>query len=209
MQVNTCLGLARAYVALQTQAMRSRKAAAVAASLPLFERATRSAIVMLIVRRLGEDGRWSRAPDGFAQDELPDREAVRARFGGGKYEVIGRDAYRIVARTTFTVDGEPLALAPAPPLPEDRAVTGQRAFATDLGARQAIVYRLLDQGLSCVEVTQRSEIDDDSVREIYLRWLTPDGCQRPTTPEQIAVYQRLRAEQRHAQHRQGWEPSSP
>ena len=51
-----------------------------------------------------------RAPKLFTVDELPDREAVRMRFGGGRYDLIGRDKNRIVARTRFVVDGPPLPL---------------------------------------------------------------------------------------------------
>jgi hypothetical protein len=189
--------------------MRSRKTAATSApaSLPLFERSTRSALAMLIVRRL-EDGRWLRAPKPIAPGELPDRETVRARFGGGKYEIIGRDAHRIVARTTFVLEGQPIPFAggvDAIRADAARSGVGERAFGTETGARQALVYALLDQGLSCIEVTQRTAIDDDIVRDIYLRWLTPDGGARPTTVDEIALLQRQRAAVRRDQLRAEWE----
>lgn len=165
--------------------MEAKNLAARPASLPLFERATRSTIAMLVVRR-HEKGAWVRSPKNFTPDELPNREAVRQRFGGGKYEVIGRDTQRLVARTTFVLDG------PTLPFEEDKKRkalaprTGERAYGSDAGERQSLGFSLFDQGFTCVEVTQRTGIDNDTVRDIYLRWLTPDSGERPTTPEQIA-----------------------
>jgi len=58
----------------------------VATSLPLFESSKRRLLKTLHVRRF-EAGHWIGAPQRFEDGELGDREAVRARFGGGRYEV--------------------------------------------------------------------------------------------------------------------------
>jgi len=53
--------------------------------LPLFPREKRRGVVTLLVRRFEEE-RWVRAPKLFTVDELPNREAVRVCFDGGRYD---------------------------------------------------------------------------------------------------------------------------
>lgn len=51
-----------------------------------------------------------RAPTAFGPDEMPDRAAIGARFGGGRYDVIARDAHKIVGRARVVIEGPPLPL---------------------------------------------------------------------------------------------------
>jgi hypothetical protein len=145
-----------------------------AKSLPLFQSAKRKELHSLYVRRF-EDGRWVRAPGSFTHDELPDRASVRARFGGGRYEIIGRDGSKIVARTRFVENGPALPLSDAPPVPAKNQVAGPRAFATAAGEREALVFALLDDGMDVVDITKRTGIDARTVRGIFAEWLAPLG----------------------------------
>jgi hypothetical protein len=146
----------------------------VATSLPLFESSKRRLLKTLHVRRF-EAGQWIGAPHRFEDGELGDREAVRARFGGGRYEVIARDGCKIVGRTRFVVDG------PSRPLGSDTAAEavaggdGEERFATATGQRQALVFRLLDEGLDLVDVVERTGIEAAVVRAIFDEWKTPLG----------------------------------
>jgi hypothetical protein len=146
----------------------------VATSLPLFESSKRRLLKTLHVRRF-ETGKWVGASQRFEDGELGDREAVRARFGGGRYEVIARDGCKIVGRTRFVVDG------PARPLGGEAdgvavpGADGEQPFATPTGRRQALVFRLLDEGLDLVEVVERTGIEAVVVRAIFDEWKTPLG----------------------------------
>jgi hypothetical protein len=137
----------------------------VATSLPLFESSKRRLLKTLHVRRF-EAGQWVGAPQRFEDGELGDREAVRARFGGGRYEVIARDGCKIVGRTRFVVDG------PSRPLGGEGAPA---AVATATGQRQALVFRLLDEGVDLVDVVERTGIEAAVVRAIFDEWKTPLG----------------------------------
>jgi hypothetical protein len=145
-----------------------------AKSLPLFQSAKRKELHSLYVRRF-EDGRWVRAPGSFTHEELPDRESVRARFGGGRYEIIGRDGSKIVARTRFVENGPARPLSDAAPAPPKGQDAGPRAFATVTGEREALVFALLDDGMDVVDVTKRTGIDARTVRAIFAEWLAPLG----------------------------------
>lgn len=160
---------------------------AIATGLPLFARAMRSQAETLVVRRF-DDGRWVRAAKSFTSEELPDRDAVRARFGGGRYEVIGRANQRIVARTRFVLDGAslPLEEPEAKASPKRATTSGLRRFATSEGEREGLVFKLLREGLSIHDITEQTGIESRVVRAIYLAWITPAGASTPTTPEEIA-----------------------
>ena len=146
----------------------------VATSLPLFESSKRRVLKTLHVRRF-EAGRWVAAPQRFEDGELSDREAVRSRFGGGRYEVIARDGCKIVGRTRFVVDGQ------SRPLGGDAAAVavaggdGEERFATATGQRQALVFRLLDVGLDLVDLVERTGIEAVVVRAIFDEWMVPLG----------------------------------
>jgi hypothetical protein len=147
----------------------------VATSLPLFESSKRRVLKTLHVRRF-EAGQWVGAPQRFEDGQLGDREAVRARFGGGRYEVIARDGCKIVGRTRFVVDG------PSRPLGGEGAAAavvaggdGEQRFATATGQRQALVFRLLDEGVDLVDVVERTGIEAAVVRAIFDEWKTPLG----------------------------------
>jgi hypothetical protein len=146
----------------------------VATSLPLFESSKRRVLKTLHVRRF-EAGQWVGAPQRFEEGELGDRDSVRARFGGGRYEVIARDGCKIVGRTRFVLDG------PARPLGGEAAVVavaggdGEQRFATATGQRQALVFRLLDERLDLVDVVERTGIEAAVVRAIFDEWKTPLG----------------------------------
>jgi hypothetical protein len=155
----------------------------------------------LHVRRF-EGGQWVGAPQPFEDADLGDREAVRARFGGGRYEVIARDGRKIVGRTRFVVDGpsrplggevEPVAVAGG---------EGERRFATAIGQRQALVFRLLDEGIDVVDVVERTGIDAAAVRAIFDEWKTP-LCERAT----IEARRRDLAERRRRDLEEGWRAS--
>jgi hypothetical protein len=169
--------------------------------LPLFARAKRGELEKLVLRR-HEDGLWKRCPEVFGPDELPDREAVRMRFGGGRYEVIGRDRQRIRARTRFVLDGPalPLGNGPAPTHAQD----GPRAFATPAGERQALLFQLFEQGRTLPEIVQSTGIDAEVVRAAYPQWLTPCGVELPTAPEQIAELEYRRACERRTANELEW-----
>lgn len=145
-----------------------------AKSLPLFRSAKRQELQSLYVRRF-EDGRWVRAPGSFTHEELPDRASVRSRFGGGRYEIIGRDGNKIVARTRFVENGPALPLSDALPAKVQEAGAGPRAFATATGEREALVFGLLDEGVDVVDVTKRTGIDARTVRAVFEEWLAPLG----------------------------------
>ncbi len=165
-------------------------------TLPLFPRETRKNVEKLVISRL-EDGGWRRVPELLTAADLPDREAVRARFGGGRYDVIGRDAKRITARTRFVLEGLPLPLG-------DEAVLSHkkreklREFATSNGEREAIVFGLLESDTSLPDVVQRTGIEARLVRAIYLEWLTPLGQQIPTTADGVIDLVRAREQARRA-----------
>jgi hypothetical protein len=144
--------------------------------LPIFNRSTSEAVTVLVVRRF-EDGRWLRAPRSFAPSELPDRHAVGALYGGGKYEVIGRDSMRIRARSTFRLDGPSLPLGDKPKAParRRRARHDEKEFATPAGRREALVFELLDQGVDLIDVAKRTEIDARTLRSIYEDWRALHG----------------------------------
>lgn len=141
-----------------------------------------------MVRRL-ESGCWLRAPSSFTSEELPDRDAVRARFGGGSYEVIGRDAQRIAARTRFVLDGPALPLGHL----EQKSSrggggrAGLHRFATEAGEREALCFRLFREGHSVQNITEMTGIESRIVRSIYVAWLTPSTGEVPTTPEQLSA----------------------
>ena len=142
---------------------------------PLFDLAKCQVLETLCVRRC-EAGLWIRAPQSFEGDELPNREAVRARFGGGRYEVIARDGRQIVGRTRFVIEGASRPLCDEPPpaaLLQGMATDVQRAFATAEGERYALVFRLLDQGVGLVEIVERTGIEPKLVRGIFEEWITP------------------------------------
>lgn len=178
---------------------------AAASSLPLFARKTREKVKLLVIRRL-DDGRWGRVPQMFQIDDMPTREAVRDRFGGGQYEVIGRDKNRIVTRTRFILDG------PSRPLDDGQKATrlrrspsDSRRFSTLAGAREALVFDLFSQGLTVQDVTRKTEIEVRIVRSIYLDWITPSGTGLPKTPEQIAHYETLAMSNRKKKLADSWE----
>jgi len=165
-------------------------------TLPLFPRATRKNVEKLVVSRF-EDGAWRRVPALLSAAELPDREAVRSRFGGGRYDVIGRDAKRITARTRFVLEGLPLPLG-------DEAVLSNkkreklREFASANGEREAIVFGLLENDTSLPDIVQRTGIEARLVRAIYLEWLTPLGQQIPTSADGVLELVRAREQARRA-----------
>jgi len=85
------------------------------------------------------------------------------------------------------VDGPPLPLGDeAIAAPAKRAEV--RAFATPGGAREALVFGLLDEGRSLVEITTATHIETHVVRSIYIDWITPLGWEPPKTPEETAAY---------------------
>lgn len=145
------------------------RAASLAKSLPLFTSAKRKAIQTVCVRRF-DDGRWVRAPGSFSASELSDRDAIRSRFGGGRYEILGHDGRVIVARTRVLVDGDPKPLRA-----ETKRVDepGPRAFASAEGQREALVFSLLDEGLDLVDIIDRTHIQARVVRAIFEEWRTP------------------------------------
>lgn len=172
-------------------------------SLPLFARAKRRELVTLIVQRF-EDGRWVRALELIPAAELPDRESVQARFGGGRYDVIGRDKNKIVARTRFVVDGPALPLG-------DEAMRSPvkrkdlREFATANGERQAIVFAMFDERVPLTEITRRTGIETQTLRAIYLEWLTPIGRSLPSTQAEIEELEQRRERELHARELTEWE----
>jgi hypothetical protein len=182
---------------------------AAAKTLPLFESAKRARLKTLCVRRF-EDGQWVRAPQSFRDDELSDREAVRARFGGGRYEVIARDGRQIVARTRFVLDGAPCPLRDEPPSPAAQAIEPM-AFATQTGAREALIFGLFNEGLDVVEITQRTRIDARTVRAVFAEWLTPLGLEPVKSPEEIparrALVMKLRSQALQAEWEGTWTSS--
>ena len=146
----------------------------VAASLPLFESSKRQALKTLHVRRF-DGGRWVGASRRFDDGELVDRDAVRARFGGGRYEVIARDGCKIIGRTRFVVDGPSLPLNGEAPMADAAAIDGEQRFASPIGQRQALVFGLLDEGIDLVEIVERTGIEASVVRAIFDEWKTPLG----------------------------------
>jgi len=146
----------------------------VATSLPLFESSKRRLLKTLHVRRF-EAGRWVGAPQRFEDSDLSDREAIRARFGGGRYEVIARDGSRIVGRTRFVLDGPPRPLGDEPAAVAVAGDDAEQRFATTTGQRQALVFRLLDEGIDLVDVVERTGIEAAVVRAIFDEWMTPLG----------------------------------
>jgi hypothetical protein len=170
----------------------------VATSLPLFESSKRRVLKTLHVRRF-EAGRWVGAPQRFEDGELGDREAVRTRFGGGRYEVIARDGCKIVGRTRFVVDGPPRPLGGEAAVLAVTGGEGEQRFATATGQRQALVFRLLDEGLDLVEVVERTGIEAAVVRAIFDEWKTPLG-----EPEAIEARRRELADRRHQNLEKEW-----
>jgi len=171
--------------------------------LPLFESAKRQALKTLCVRRF-EAGRWVRAPQSFEGDELADREAVRARFGGGRYEVIARDGRQIVGRTRFVLDGASRPLRDEPPPAALSQGVGDdvlRAFATAAGERYALVFRLLNQGLDVVEIVDRTGLEPQVVRGIFEEWMTPFAVAR----DKIEARVRELAKKEHVSLEREWE----
>jgi hypothetical protein len=146
-----------------------QKIANLAKTLPLFASDKRRDVRSLCVRRF-EDGRWVRAPQSFEPEEFLDRDAVRARFGGGRYEVIGRDGRQIVARTRFVLEGPPRPMCDAP-VPEAARAGDPRAFATAEGSRARQVFELLNQGYDLVDVVERTELPPVVVRALLEDWL--------------------------------------
>ena len=171
--------------------------------LPLFESAKRQALKTLCVRRF-EAGRWVCAPQSFEGDELADREAVRARFGGGRYEVIARDGRQIVGRTRFVLDGASRPLRDEPPPAALSQGVGDdvlRAFATAAGERYALVFRLLNQGLDVVEIVDRTGLEPQVVRGIFEEWMTPFAVAR----DKIEARVRELAKKEHVSLEREWE----
>jgi hypothetical protein len=168
--------------------------------LPIFTRATAEAVMTLVVRRL-ENGRWVRAPRTFQLAELPDRHAVGALYGGGKYEVIGRDRQRIRARSRFLLEGPPLPLgeASAPAKPPRSRRSPQDEFATPAGRREALVFELLDEGLDLVEIVKRTRIDARTLRGIHEEWRALQALRAPTV-----LQLRVRSDVRRAELEHEW-----
>jgi hypothetical protein len=140
-----------------------------AATLPLFTSDTRRDVRSLCVRRF-EAGRWQRAPQSFEPADFPDREAVRLRFGGGRYEVVGRDGRQIVARTRFVLDGPPRPLRDEP-IPDAARAADPAAFGTAEGSRARRVFELLEQGHDLADIVQRTELAPAVVRALTDDWL--------------------------------------
>jgi hypothetical protein len=145
---------------------------AVAKTLPLFTSAKRKTLQTLCLRRF-EGDRWVRIPGNFTATDLPDRNAVRVRFGGGRYEVIGHDGRIIAARTRFVVQGSPKPIRARDEDDGARAPSSARAFASPEGEREALVFSLLDRGMDLVDITQHTGIRSIVVREIFEQWRTP------------------------------------
>jgi hypothetical protein len=79
------------------------------------------AVNLIHIRRL-EAGEWKTVPAAFPADALQSWEQVWSTFGGGKYELVARDATgRITARVSETLPGPSLPLTP--PRPEDPSST--------------------------------------------------------------------------------------
>jgi hypothetical protein len=172
------------------------RATPVLRKMPLFARKAREDVDVLLVRRF-DGGAWVKVPEKFRPDDLRDREAVRARFGGGRYEVIGQNAQtgRIAARTRFVLDGDPLPIevrSPATPNPGGGRVHA-RSFATAAGALTAIVWGLLDQGKTIGEIVAATHVEPKVLRGLYVEWLTPFGEELPQTREEIERLERENA----------------
>jgi hypothetical protein len=184
-------------------------------SLPLFGGSLRQ-IAFLRVRRQEAPGHWVLIPQVFRPEELPTRAAVAARFGGGQYEVFGRDESnrRITARTRFVLEGEPLPLQSATADtsdddreldPKDSPARPSRALGSRTGEREAAVFRLLEQGYALSAITIATGIEARAVRGIFLEWITPLGAEPPTTPELVDHYHRARRAQLQAANEAEWE----
>lgn len=63
-----------------------------------------------------DNGQRSTAPRIFRAEELPSLEVLHALFGGGKYELLGRDAgnARIVAKRAYSIPGPPKPMFETP-----------------------------------------------------------------------------------------------
>jgi hypothetical protein len=151
--------------------------------LPIFTRSTSEAVTTLVVRRF-EDGRWVRAPRTFQASELSDRHAVGHLYGGGKYEVIGRDRLRIRARSTFTLEGPSLPLgeslgAATKPRRARDARNNVQEFSTPVGRREALVFELLDEGLELIDIAKRTAIEARTLRGIYEEWRALHALREP------------------------------
>lgn len=155
-------------------------------TLPLFSKDKLTQLELLLVRRL-ENERWIFVQGRFLPNELPDREAVRTRFGGGKYEVIGRNKHRIIARTTFVIDGPSLPIEVEFHAKAEKQRNPSQPFATEAGQRQALVFRMLNEGLDLVDITMQTGIEARIVREIFTEWLTPLGGDSAIIDAKIAT----------------------
>lgn len=142
----------------------------------------------------------------FSVEEMPDREAVRARFGGGQYEVLGRDRQRIAARTRFVLEGEPV------PLHEEEVPASKgsnlRRFATAEGEREALVFGLFREGKTVQEITEMTYIESRLVRRLYPLWLTPANRSLPTTPEELSEMESSAKQRTVEAEYASWESSS-
>lgn len=68
----------------------------------------------ILVTRL-DGGSMKYAPHSFAPEELPDLEALFSLFGGGRYELIARDAKKITARRAYELAGPSLPFVESAP----------------------------------------------------------------------------------------------
>jgi hypothetical protein len=167
-------------------------------SVPLFSPRSSAPLGSLRLRRFDPEGqRWLSIPRVFRSDELPDRDALKALFGGGRYEVIGRDArgQRIAARACFVLEGEALpidaATLGAPPSLKTHAAMPGSSLSGAIAAR---VFALFDQGHNLSQIVVATHIDPRSVRALYREWITPLGQDVPSAAGDVARLERAALE---------------
>lgn len=150
------------------------------------------------VHVLREDEGATRRMGTALAAELEDEAAFAARFGGGRFLLLARDVdnKRIAARARVTLDAEPLDAGDLVPPGRGRRSDVARTHATSLGALQATVFRMLRAGATLEDIVDATHVPAQTLRDIYLEWLTDFGEERPQTPEEIAARAKVRRERR-------------
>lgn len=165
---------------------------------PLFAAAAaspkRPEIGFVQVRR--REGRtWKRAPETFPASDLPDREALAARFGGGEYELVARCSrnHRITSRARVSIPGDPKPLGDQEDTAEassaKRVRPGRRAYPTHMlallehGRLQSRVFRMFERGCNVSEIVRATKLPVEEVRRL---WSERDGPLETSADRELA-----------------------
>jgi hypothetical protein len=156
--------------------MTTMSATITAAGTAIFAKEVPTLATMRVRRQ--EPAGWVLIAEVFTLAELPNREALQRRFGGGRYEVLGRDERNvgIIARVRFVLEGAPLPLPSLPPRHESKrpehshrsSVLPAKEIAR--GAMAAHVFRRFDEGANPVDVVRESSYDPDQVEKLHTQW---------------------------------------